>query len=143
MQANMLTGTYTQSMDVKGRMAFPSKLREAIGERFIITKGFGGCLFVYSVEDFAVKADKLKAMPMAQALPLQRYFMANAAEIEADKQGRILIPGNLRELAGLEKEIVVTGVSDHCEIWSPQRWQAVSGEITDEMLMKALEASNF
>ena len=96
----MLTGTYNQSMDQKGRMAFPSKLREIMGERLIVTKGVDGCLFVYSVEDFAQKAEKLKALPMAQGLRLQRSFMANAVELEADKQGRILIPAALDSRAG-------------------------------------------
>ncbi len=103
MQTSMLTGTYNQSMDQKGRMAFPSKLREIMGERLIVTKGVDGCLFVYSVEDFAQKAEKLKALPMAQGLRLQRSFMANAVELEADKQGRILIPAILRSIAALEK----------------------------------------
>lgn len=143
MLASMLTGTYTQSMDVKGRMAFPSKLREIIGERFIVTKGIGGCLFVYSIEDFTEKAAKLKALPMAQGLRLQRSFMANAQEVEADKQGRILIPSILREIAALEKDIVVVGVSDHCEIWNPERWEELNQSVTDEMLMEALEGSDF
>lgn len=105
MQTSMLTGTYNQSMDQKGRMAFPSKLREIMGERLIVTKGVDGCLFVYSVEDFAQKAEKLKALPMAQGLRLQRSFMANAVELEADKQGRILIPAILRSIAALEKTL--------------------------------------
>jgi MraZ protein len=130
-------------MDVKGRMAFPAKLREIIGDNFIVTKGVGGCLFVYSTEDFAAKAEKLKALPMAQGLPLQRSFMANATEVEADKQGRILVPMILREIAALEKEIIVVGVSDHCEIWNPDRWEELNKSVTDEMLMAALEGANF
>jgi MraZ protein len=143
MLASMLTGTYTQSMDVKGRMAFPARLREIIGEKFIVTKGIGGCLFVYSMENFAEKAEKLKALPMAQGLRLQRSFMANAVEVEADKQGRILVPAILRTIAALEKEIVVVGVSDHCEIWNPEKWAELNASVTDEMLMEALEGSDF
>lgn len=138
-----LKGTYYQSMDVKGRMTFPAKLRETIGERFIVTKGFDGCLFVYSLEDFEAMAAKIKALPLAHARNLQRSFMANACEVEADKQGRILIPPALREIAALEKEVVVAGVSDRCEIWDKQRWDDLNASVNDEMLMEALEGLDF
>ena len=118
MQACLLKGTYNQTMDAKGRMTFPTKLRELIGERFIVTKGIDGCLFVYSLEDFEKRAEKIRSLPMAKARALQRSFMAWACEVEPDKQGRILVPQSLREVAGLEKEIVVAGVSDRCEIKS-------------------------
>jgi MraZ protein len=140
---SMLKGTYNQSMDVKGRMAFPAKLREIIGERFVVTKGLDGCLFVYSLEEFEVRAEKIKALPMAKARNLQRTFMANAVEVEADKQGRILIPQTLREIAGLEKEIVVAGVSDRCEIWDKQKWDELNNSVDDEMMMSALEELDF
>ncbi len=143
MLTSMLKGTYNQSMDVKGRMAFPAKLREIIGERFVVTKGLDGCLFVYSLEEFEVRAEKIKALPMAKARNLQRTFMANAVEVEADKQGRILIPQTLREIAGLEKEIVVAGVSDRCEIWDKQKWDELNNSVDDEMMMSALEELDF
>ncbi|MDE6149579.1 MAG: division/cell wall cluster transcriptional repressor MraZ [Ruminococcus sp.] len=139
----MLKGTYNQSMDVKGRMAFPAKLREIIGERFVVTKGLDGCLFVYSLEEFEVRAEKIKALPMAKARNLQRTFMANAVEVEADKQGRILIPQTLREIASLEKDIVVAGVSDRCEIWDKQKWDELNNSVDDEMMMNALEELDF
>jgi len=140
---SMLKGTYNQSMDAKGRMAFPAKLREIIGERFVVTKGLDGCLFVYSLEEFEVRAEKIKALPMAKARNLQRTFMANAVEVEADKQGRILIPQNLRAIADLEKEIVVAGVSDRCEIWDKQKWDELNESVDDEMMMNALEELDF
>lgn len=143
MLTSMLKGTYYQTMDAKGRMTFPAKLREIIGERFIITKGLDGCLFVYSLEDFEERANKIKALPMAQGRNLQRSFMSNAGEVEADKQGRILIPPALREIAGLEKDVVVAGVSDRCEIWDKQRWEQLNSSVDDEMLMKALEGLDF
>ncbi len=143
MLTSMLKGTYNQSMDVKGRMAFPAKLREIIGERFVVTKGLDGCLFVYSLEEFEVRAEKIKALPMAKARNLQRTFMANAVEVEADKQGRILIPQTLREIASLEKDIVVAGVSDRCEIWDKQKWDELNNSVDDEMMMNALEELDF
>lgn len=139
----MLKGTYTQSVDVKGRMAFPAKLREVVGEKLILTKGVGGCIFVYSPEVFAQKAERLNSLPMAKALTLQRAFMANAADVETDKQGRALIPARLRELAGIDSEAVVIGVSDHCEIWSPDVWQKLNDSISDEELLAALEGADF
>lgn len=143
MLTSMLKGTYNQTMDVKGRMAFPAKLREIIGEKFVVTKGLDGCLFVYSLEEFEIRADKIKSLPMAKARNLQRTFMANAVEVEADKQGRILIPQTLRVIAGLEKDIVVAGVSDRCEIWDKQKWEDLNNSVDDEMMMSALEELDF
>ena len=143
MLTSMLKGTYNQTMDVKGRMAFPAKLREIIGEKFVVTKGLDGCLFVYSLEEFEIRADKIKSLPMAKARNLQRTFMANAVEVEADKQGRILIPQTLRGIAGLEKDIVVAGVSDRCEIWDKQKWEDLNNSVDDGMMMSALEELDF
>lgn len=143
LQACLLKGTYNQTMDAKGRMTFPTKLRELIGERFIVTKGIDGCLFVYSLEDFEKRAEKIRSLPMAKARALQRSFMAWACEVEPDKQGRILVPQSLREVAGLEKEIVVAGVSDRCEIWDKKRWDDFNSSIDDNELMEALEGLDF
>ena len=138
-----LMGTFYQSMDAKGRMTFPAKLREIIGERFIVTRGSDGCLFVYSCEEFEQRAERIGKLPMSQARNFQRVFMANAGEVEADKQGRILIPPALRELAGLDKEIVVAGVSDRCEIWDRQKWEEFNGSVGLGALMDALEGLDF
>lgn len=141
--AYTLKGTYYQSMDVKGRMTFPAKLREVIGERFIVTVGSDGCLFVYSIESFDRLADKIRNLPMSQGRGLQRVLMANASEVEADKQGRILIPPALRSLAKLDKEIVVTGVSDRCEIWDRQTWDDFNNSVDLGALLDALEGYDF
>ena len=142
-EKHTLKGTYYQSMDVKGRMTFPAKLRELIGESFIVTRGSDGCLFVYSKEEFDARAEKIKALPMSQARNFQRVFMANASEVEADKQGRILIPPVLRELAKLDKEIVVTGVYDRCEFWDKQTWEDFNNSVDLGALMDALEGLDF
>lgn len=143
MPTKMLNGTYYQTIDVKGRMSFPTKLREIIGESFVITKGLTGCLFVYSQEDFDKLAQKLSDMPMSKALTVQRYFMASSTNVEADKQGRVLVPQALREFAGLEKEIVVAGVSDRAEIWSKSKWDEFNQTISEEAVMEALEGLDF
>ena len=138
----MLMGTYNQSMDAKGRMSFPAKLREALGEKFIVTKGIDGCLFVYSIDNFEKKAAKIQSLPMAKARALQRSFMAWACEAEPDKQGRILVPQSLRAAAGLDKEIVVAGVCDRCEIWDKQKWDEINSTSESE-LTDALEGLDF
>ncbi|MBR1663179.1 MAG: division/cell wall cluster transcriptional repressor MraZ [Ruminococcus sp.] len=136
-----LMGNFSQSMDVKGRMSFPQKLREIIGDRFIVTKGIDGCLFVYSLEDFDRICKKLMAIPMIRGRAIQRNIMSWAIEVEADKQGRILIPQNLREQASLEKEIIVAGVFDRCEIWDKKHFDEINSGVDDEELMKALEGT--
>ncbi len=144
MPATNLMGTFYQSMDVKGRMSFPTKLREIIGDRFIVTKGIDGCLFVYSLEDFADLSERINALPLSKARKLQRYFMAGAAEVEADKQGRILIPQPLREAAALiNKEVVVAGVSGRAEIWSREAWDKVNAEFDEESALEAMEDLEF
>ena len=143
MLTTMLTGNYNQSMDTKGRMTFPAKLREIIGERFVVTKGIDGCLFVYSLEDFEARAKKISALPLAQGRNIQRNFMANAIEVEADKQGRILLPQPLREIAGLVKDVVVVGVSNRCEIWDKQRWEDLNNNIDEHEMIEAMEGLDF
>ena len=143
MLTTMLTGTYNQSMDAKGRMTFPAKLREIIGEKFVVTKGLDGCLFFYSLEDFEAKAMKISQMPIAQGRNIQRTFMANAVEVEADKQGRVLVPQNLREMAGLTKEIVVAGVSNRCEIWDKTRWEELNESVDEQEMINAMEGLDF
>ena len=109
----------------------------------LFRSGIDGCLFVYSLEDFEKRAEKIRSLPMAKARALQRSFMAWACEVEHDKQGRILVPQSLREVAGLEKEIVVAGVSDSCEIWDKKRWDDFNSSIDDNELMEALEGLDF
>ncbi len=116
-------GTYDHSIDTKGRVIVPAKFREALGDSFVVTLGLDGCLFVYPNEEWEDFVNQLKELPGSkEARKLQRYFMAGAAPCDVDKQGRVLIPSNLREKAGLEKDIVFVGVMSKIEIWSRQRW---------------------
>ena len=126
----LLIGEYEHSIDTKGRLIMPSKLKEDIGEKFVVTKGLDGCLFIYSQTEWKTFEDKLRAFPLTNkdARALVRFFLAGAMECEIDKQGRFLIPGNLREFAGLEKEVVVIGVLDKIEIWSKDKWLKYSEE---------------
>ena len=121
----MFMGEYSHTIDAKGRLIVPSRLREALGEEFIVTKGLDGCLFAYPREEWTSFEEKLGALPLtnSNARKFSRFFLAGAAMAELDKQGRILIPPVLREFAGLEKEVVLVGVSRRVEIWSRERWE--------------------
>lgn len=126
----MFIGEYEHNVDAKGRMIMPAKLREDIGDKFIITKGLDGCLFAYSQTEWANFEEKLKALPLAQknARNFVRFFLSGAVECEIDKQGRFLIPANLREHALLDKEVVIIGVGTRLEIWNRETWKAYSSD---------------
>ncbi len=111
-------------------MIVPSKFREGLGDKFIITKGLDNCLFVYSLEEWSNLEAKLKTLPLSSrdARAFVRFFFSGATECEVDKQGRVLIPANLREYAGLEKEIYIIGVSTRVEIWDKLKWEAYNSD---------------
>ncbi len=120
----LFIGEYQHTVDPKGRVILPAKFREALGENFVVTKGLDNCLFVYPKEEWQNLEHKLRSLPLSSkdARAFIRFFFAGAAECEGDKQGRILIPSNLREYAHLDKEIVVIGVSTRVEIWDKDAW---------------------
>ena len=121
----MFYGEYNHTIDAKGRLIIPAKYREVLGETFYVTKGLDGCLFVYDKNEWAAFEEKLKSLPITSkdARKFVRFFLAGAAMAEVDKQGRILVPANLRQFAGLEKEVVLVGVASRVEIWSKARWE--------------------
>ena len=119
----MFTGEYNHSIDAKGRVIVPSKFREQLGEEFVVTKGLDGCLFVYHKSEWEGIEEKFRGLPSnAETRRFMRFFFAGAATCEVDKQGRILIPPNLREHADLQKDIVSAGVLNRVEIWNKDRW---------------------
>ncbi len=121
-------GEYSHSIDAKGRLIIPAKFREILGEQFVVTKGFDGCLFVFAQEGWDNFEEKLQSLPMdkPEARMLGRFFLAGAIDAETDKQGRILIPANLLQHAGIEKEAVIAGVGNRAEIWSKAEWEKAS-----------------
>ena len=139
----MLTGQYSHSLDAKGRVNFPARLREELGERFVITRGLDSCLFVYSMEEWKLLADKLHQLPISKSAALSRFFFAGAAEVEPDKQGRVLLPTHLREYAGLERDVVIAGVSNRAEIWDSARWEQQNQLLTAEAVAGAMDALGF
>ncbi len=118
-------GEYNHTIDAKGRLIIPSKFRDSLGDEFVVTKGLDGCLFVYDNKEWSAFEEKLKSLPLTNkdARQFVRFFLAGATLAEVDKQGRILVPANLREFAGLEKEVVLVGVASRVEIWSKARWE--------------------
>ncbi|MBL4931058.1 MULTISPECIES: division/cell wall cluster transcriptional repressor MraZ [Clostridium] len=120
----MFIGEYQHGLDSKNRMIIPSKLREELGNKFILTKGLDGCLYAYPMSEWKILEEKLKSLPLTNkdARAFVRFFFAGACEVELDKQGRGLIPQNLIEYANIEKEIVSIGVLTRIEIWSKEKW---------------------
>lgn len=134
----MLIGQYEHNLDIKGRMIFPVKFREDLGERFIATKGTDACVAVYSFDEWQTLAEKVKHLPESKAALLKRFFFAGAVEVEPDKQGRIVLPAHLRGYAGLDKDVVVVGVLDKVEIWDKTRWDGNTSEMTAESMSAAI-----
>ncbi|ABR49038.1 MraZ protein [Alkaliphilus metalliredigens QYMF] len=136
----MFIGEYNHSIDSKGRLSVPSRFREELGDRFILTKGLDNCLFVYSMDEWKVLEDKLKKLPLTNrdARAFVRFFFSGATECELDNQGRIRIPNNLRSHAYLEKEVIVIGVATRIEIWSSDQW----GQYNDDSNLSYDEIAN-
>ena len=141
-EIQLLIGEYEHSLDVKGRLIMPSKLRIDMGEKFIVTKGLDGCLFAFSQNEWLNFESKLKALPLSDknARNFVRFFLSGATECEIDKQGRFLLPNNLREYAKLEKEAVIIGVGTRLEIWNKATWESCdenisADEIAENMTM--------
>jgi MraZ protein len=124
-------GEYLHTIDNKGRLIFPARFREELGETCIATKGLDNCLFVYTRDEWAILEEKLKKLPLAkpEARAFVRFFFSGAAELECDKQGRVLLPANLREHAQLDKDVVVIGVSTRIEIWDKAAWDEYNRQI--------------
>ncbi len=128
----MLMGEYSHSLDTKGRLIMPAKLRQDIGEKFILTKGLDGCLFAFSQTEWLNFEEKLKSLPLSDknARNFVRFFLSGATECEIDKQGRFLIPTNLRIAGNLEKEAIIIGVGTRLEIWNKETWEKCDQEIS-------------
>lgn len=120
----MFMGEYNHTIDAKGRLIIPAKFREALGEEFVLTKGLDGCLSIYPMNEWESFEEKLKKLPLTDknARAFLRFFVAGATSCELDKQGRILVPATLREFAGLDKEVVLTGNITRVEVWSKEKW---------------------
>ena len=120
----MFMGEYNHTIDAKGRLIIPSKFREILVYKFVVTKGLDCCLSIYPLEEWEAFEMKLRTLPLndKNARKFSRFFVAGATMCELDKQGRILLPATLREFAGLDKDVVLTGNLNTIEVWSKAKW---------------------
>ncbi len=141
----MFVGEYQHSLDDKGRVTIPSRLRDELGEHFMITRGLDQCLFIYPVNQWPRFEEKITGLPLTKrdARAVQRLFFSGAEKVKVDKQGRVLIPQNLRDHAGIEKEVMIIGVSDRVEVWSEQAWKTYSNEASASFEQIAEKLVNF
>ena len=126
----MFMGTYNNSIDTKNRMIVPSKHRDQLGGRCVLTKGMDKCLYIYSMAEWEKQMDKIEALPGSdpKVRAFIRHFCANAVDCEFDKQGRIVIPAELKEYAGIDKELVTMGAMRKIEVWSKEVWDSPDNE---------------
>ncbi len=134
-----MTGTYEHSIDGKGRLFIPSKLREELGVSFHLAAGIDDCLAIYPEETWKRFTDKFSSLPMSATKQMRRLF-ANASKCELDSQGRIVVPPKLRKYAHLDKDVVIIGVNDRAEIWSAETWNAQEDEEMTPEKMSAIMA---
>ncbi len=120
----MLQGEYKHTLDAKSRLVAPSKLREELGNKFYITKGFDQCLYIFPEESWLKFVQKINGLPGSKekVRKVQRRFIGSSQECEPDKQGRFLIPANLKEYAEITKEVMMIGLYDKIEVWSLEKW---------------------
>lgn len=126
----MLIGEYRHNIDDKGRIIIPSKFREEIGMKFVVTRGLDGCLFVYSMDNWNKIVSKLQTLPFTKkdARTFMRFFLSGATVCEFDKQGRINLTNSLILYAGIQKECTIIGVNDRLEIWASEKLDAIMEE---------------
>ena len=133
----MLLGEHEHALDDKNRLTLPARQRDQLGDRVVVTRGLDGCLYVYAAAEWAKLAERVGTLdPLSrEARTMQRFFFASGMEAELDKQGRIVIPANLLESAGIGRDVTVAGIYDHLEIWDRAAWrdqrQTVEGSAED------------
>ena len=131
----MLMGEFHHNIDEKGRLVIPTKFRDELGYKFVITRGLEKCLYVYSLEEWNNIVSKLKQLPFTKkdARTFIRSFFSGAAECEFDKQGRINVVSPLQSYADLTKECVIIGANDRLEIWGKANWDNFFEENSEKL----------
>ncbi|MEA3339215.1 MAG: division/cell wall cluster transcriptional repressor MraZ [Chloroflexota bacterium] len=120
----MFLGEFVHTIDEKGRLTVPAKFRDDLATGLVVTRGIDRCLAIYPLEEWEQLAEKVSTLPMTDrsARAFRRLVFAGASDAIPDKQGRVLIPPNLREYAGLDGEVIVTGLYAYIEVWNPDAW---------------------
>lgn len=139
----MLIGEYSCAMDEKGRLNFPVKLREEMGEDFIITRWLDDCLIAFPSGEWDRISALLAEKSVVQSRKIQRFLYSGAGEAKPDKQGRVLVPPPLRKYANLTHEVVVIGVGRYAEIWDADAWQAMNDALDSKSIEEAMEELDF
>lgn len=124
----MFTGTYRHAVDSKGRLFIPARLREELGETFMVTRGLQACLRLYPMKEWELFAAKIAALPESKAKDVRHYFFANAFDTTLDAQGRVTLPAESRRFAALEKNVVLVGDDTRLEIWDEACWDKLDAE---------------
>ncbi|NLW65876.1 MAG: division/cell wall cluster transcriptional repressor MraZ [Clostridiales bacterium] len=138
-----MTGEFQHNLDSKGRLSIPARLREELGNVFYVTLSMDKCLAAYSAENWQSFTDKVDEMPYVKQRKMRPLF-AYAAKCEMDAQGRILIPQNLREYAGLTKNVTIVGSNNHAEFWDSENWNEINRiEMTPENIAAVMEELDF
>jgi len=119
-------GEFQHTLDAKGRVIIPSRLRENLGDCFVVTRGLDHCIFVYPLTEWDLMEQKLKKLPLTNknTRAFSRLMLSGAMEVEVDGQGRVLIPQYLREHAGIERDMMIVGVGSRVEIWDEDKWKS-------------------
>ncbi len=138
-------GEYSHAIDAKGRIILPADFRQELGVSFVITKGLDKCLFLYGQQAWEELAAKLRALPLArpEARALVRFFFSGARTLECDKQGRFLVPANLRNYAdiALRQNVILAGADNRIEVWSKEQWLAYTNEVEPDVAAIAASLS--
>lgn len=131
----MFTGEYRHTLDTKNRVSIPSRFREETGDTLFVTRGLDHCLFVFSGKEWDAFSSKLAELPISNrdARKFARTFLSGAFECALDKQGRVLIPQNLKDYAGIDKDVYVNGAGARIEIWDAEKWEDYSLNLTNDL----------
>jgi len=130
----MFMGEFHHTIDDKGRLTIPSKIRYELGTDFVVTRGLDSCLFIYPKEEWNKVINKYKELPNTKdARNFMRFFLSGATVNDFDKQGRINIATPLIKYSNLEKDCIIIGVNDHLEIWSKENWEKFINENEDSL----------
>ena len=141
----VLFGGYQHNIDKKGRVFIPAKLRDELGEEFIVCRGIAGkrCLCVYSTEEWNNLVEQISTLPNTKSSAVKRFLYDGAFNVEFDAQGRILIPATLREYACLEDAAHIIGMNTNLEIWNKELWQKENSDYTPESIAAIVNELDF
>ena len=130
----MFIGEYQATIDEKGRISVPAKFRTQLKAKVVVTRGLDNSLFLYGLDEWEKLAEKLASLPISTAntRAFSRLMLAGAMDCEVDKQGRIMLPGYLKEFAKIDKKIIFAGLYNRIEVWSEELWNVYKAQTEQE-----------